>query len=534
MAFSHPFRNSPRKVCDGHRSPLQQFAMSRPRFVDLVCIAVLTTAFLAIALPRFRSGIDWGDEGFLAYGAVRVMEGQMPNRDFVSLQPPFSYYLVAAAFKFFGTSLATLRVLGVAVFWLIALSVYGVARMLMPSVPALAAALPATVFGVIFNFVPFAVWQGILFSVVAVWFYLYAFLRKRHFLALLAGLFTTLTLGSRHEQGLYLTISIAVFTVAVWLVKDSSLDSVAALRTCAFWLLGAAIPGVLFLIFWSAQGALPDMWHQLVVFPLSTYRKTSSFPFPHFDSRAPIGRNAVALLFCFPVIVGVLGLLAVVRWAIRREFRTRDAIFAFLLTWSVLFFCQALTRSDISHLLITLPPFFLLVVYCWRIVFERVRWPERWKTVAGGCVAILFFMLVWIAANTEAPDFHKASDWLGLDRGGVRMEQGQFVESFIRKLQASVPPDRAILSLPYQPMFYFLMERRNPTRWNYLWPGDQTPAEHQLLIDQAKQDRPAVVLLTGEKEMAKYAPAIVDFVQREYVKTGQQAKLSIYTERPGD
>jgi hypothetical protein len=30
-----------------------------------------------MACPRWRAGIDWRDEGLLAYGAVRVMHGDV-------------------------------------------------------------------------------------------------------------------------------------------------------------------------------------------------------------------------------------------------------------------------------------------------------------------------------------------------------------------------------------------------------------------------------------------------------------------------
>src|SRR6266446_3688126 len=98
---------------------------------DPVCILLLISVCLAIGLPRYRVGIDWADEGFLAYGAVRVMEGQVPNRDFVSLQPPLSFYAVAAAFKLFGTSLASLRLLGLSIYVLIPLLIYAIARSFM-------------------------------------------------------------------------------------------------------------------------------------------------------------------------------------------------------------------------------------------------------------------------------------------------------------------------------------------------------------------------------------------------------------------
>src|SRR6266536_3284996 len=66
------------------------------RFSDFICPAILLLIAIAIAYPRWRAGIDWRDEGLLAYGAERVVHGEIPHRDFVSLRPPAS-----SAFRMF-------------------------------------------------------------------------------------------------------------------------------------------------------------------------------------------------------------------------------------------------------------------------------------------------------------------------------------------------------------------------------------------------------------------------------------------------
>jgi hypothetical protein len=110
---------------------------------DLICVALLALIAAAIAYPRWCSGIDWRDEGLLAYGAVRVAHGEIPHRDFVSLQPPLSYYAAAAFFKFGGTALVSLRIFGLSLFLLLPLLIYGIARSLgTGAILALAAAAP--------------------------------------------------------------------------------------------------------------------------------------------------------------------------------------------------------------------------------------------------------------------------------------------------------------------------------------------------------------------------------------------------------
>src|SRR6478672_11090743 len=80
------------------------------RLSDFICPAILLLIAIAIAYPRWRVGIDWRDEGLLAYGAERVVHGEIPHRDFVSLQPPLSFYTAAVVLNRGGPRTAPLGV----------------------------------------------------------------------------------------------------------------------------------------------------------------------------------------------------------------------------------------------------------------------------------------------------------------------------------------------------------------------------------------------------------------------------------------
>lgn len=209
------------------------------RLAGLLCPLFLILICLAISLPRYRAGIDWSDEGFLAYGAVRVMEGQVPNRDFVSLQPPLSFYVAGGAFKVFGPSLATLRRLGLSIFVLMVLLIYALARSLVTPSLAFAAAFPAAILGLpYFNFTPFAVWQGITASLAAALLYLHAGLTNRRWLAFPAGMLAAISIFLRHDQGIYLAISILILAVALKFATNIVLA-----RVLIFWFLGRRCSG---------------------------------------------------------------------------------------------------------------------------------------------------------------------------------------------------------------------------------------------------------------------------------------------------
>jgi hypothetical protein len=233
-------------------------------------------------------------------------------------------------------------------------------------------------------------------------------------------------------------------------------------------------------------------------------------------------------LFYLPPFVQAIALLYLVRSSISRQFRRREAILAFLVIWSVLFYLQVIIRSDFTHLVITLPPFFLLTAFGWSIVREKIANHRKIYMALSAVFAVLVGSFLWILHSFALPDVTRANELLTLDRGGVRIEQAHVVANFVQRLQASVPPERSMLALPYQPMFYFLCERRNPTRWNYLWPGDQTAQDHEHLIEEAERDPPAVVLLGQRREVAAFAPAVIDYLRAQYLWTGNLGDVGIY------
>ena len=508
---------------------MQTCEIKSARLLDLLCAALLLAFAVAIAYPRWRAGIDWRDEGLLAYGAVRVMHGEVPQRDFVSVQPPLSFYTAAGIFKLCGTSLVSLRGLGLSIFLLLLLLTYGVGRNFMDPVLSFAAAIPACILGLPYcNFVPLAVWQGIAASLAAVFLFLLAALSTRQWLAFPAGALSALSLFLRHDQAVYTMVSIVALTIALALARGDSIPGTNLKRALLLWLAGIAIvliPAIL--ICWRI-GALPEMFRQLILFPFTTYRKTSSLPFPRFTVWRSVWETAVVLLFYLPPFVQALALLYLARSAISHRFGRREALLTFLVIWSALFYLQVIIRSDFTHLAITLSPFFLLTAFGWSIVHEKIA-NHRWlKLALSAVVAILVASFLWILHSFALPDVTRANEQLALERGGVRIEQAHVIADFVQRLQASVPRERSILVLPYQPMFYFLCERRNPTRWNYLWPGDQTAQDHERLIEEAERDPPAIVLLAQQREVAAFAPTIVEYLRVRYLWTGDVGDIAIY------
>jgi hypothetical protein len=123
---------------------------------------------------------------------------------------------------------------------------------------------------------------------------------------------------------------------------------------------------------------------------------------------------------------------------------------------------------------------------------------------------------------------------LALDRAGgliVNAKTAEGIEKVTDLIQTYVPVNRSILCLPYQPMLYFLSERRNPTRWNYLWPGDQSERDQADFVTQAKRDEPAMALVVKRADVKAYARPIIDYVDDEYHMVEQIGTLTVHLPR---
>src|SRR5512140_3482516 len=96
--------------------------------------AVLLAA--SYAFTRLRIGWIAGDDGTLAASALRVLNGQLPHRDFVEMYTGGLSFYHALAFRLFGVNLISMRYAAFAIFLPWTSTVYYIASRIAKPVPA--------------------------------------------------------------------------------------------------------------------------------------------------------------------------------------------------------------------------------------------------------------------------------------------------------------------------------------------------------------------------------------------------------------
>lgn len=503
------------------------------RWAPLLLLALVA----ALAPPIVRQTLDLGDEGFMAHCAERVMHGQLPHRDFYSLQGPLSAMLMAGWSAVAGLSFLKLRIAGVLIHAAMVLLTHAIARSFAGAPWALAAAAVAVLVGLPhMHFAPLAIWQGLMLSLLSVWLAVRSLRAVRSTPAFASGAVAALSMLVRHDQGFYMALSIAALAIALRFVPASRLAPGPRFRLGA-WLLGAmaiALPALLF--FW-AQGALPAMWDQLVLFPLTRYSATSAIPMPSLDQEGPAGSLLAFVVFRITPLAAAATLVLVLWRARRKGFGEGEALGLFLAAWSMLMYAQVLVRSDLPHLVITLHPTLVLLAwlpgYAMRALGLEGERHAKGRSLIAAASAACYAALAIVAWHMMLPPLERDLGPIRSERAGLleRPSESAVIDATVSTIQERTQPTDAVLVLPYQPAYYVLADRRNPTRWGYHWPGDRTAAELAQMISQLQMDPPALAVVFHRDSTATYLGPVVQWLEAHYTPVDAAADPVVYTPR---
>jgi hypothetical protein len=455
--------------------------------------AGLFAAGLLISGFTIRRGIEPFDEGLTLQAARRVADGQMPYSGFLWAYGPAHPYLLAGAFKAFGTSLLWWRIARVVVDAAVALAVFAIVRREAPLPVALVAWLTtAAAMAQPTGANPFA--PALLFALLAL---LVASggppMRKRW---IAAGLLCGLAAAWRLDFGIYAFAAAAVAAaIAAHPGGRAAATRAAGSVAAAF----TALTAIVYLPFVIADGPA-DAWRDLIGRSLSQGRYWH-LPFPlGYEGRLllwPPGSLAHdakdVLAFYLPLLL-LIGLALAVAALVVRRTRPRPAIAGL----GVLgLFCVAylLSRTDEFH---ATP---LLVVLAALLPALAMRAP---RPLAAGLVLVLIALLAYGAGNRVSalfgPPVLSSVHVPAADGVQAPPAEARAIERMVTAVQSRVPPGQPIYAVTLRsdlvrindPLIYVLTQRDNPTRQDF---GLQTGAPAQsAIVASLVRTKPKVIV----------------------------------------
>ena len=496
----------------------------RTRIEAAVPFAIFAGVFLVLwLLYGNRLILGTNDEGIYLDAAERILHGQKPYVDFFGYMSPGSFWMQALAFRMFGMTLAAGRVLVLLYIALECALIYW----LVERYASRAAAIVTTLF----------------------------------FLAFQTADASMLTAQHRWDSGAFALASIAICVGAQsesrrrWLVASGVLIAAAALATpsialvavvtlawlawpagqrgrAAWYLLGLAAAGAALIgVLWSSRMLAPLA--QQIFWLSRNYAANNAMPYGAiiggygalFEGAGALEllvRSGVVFCVALPAILPVVALVAGgIFWAQRKSDSVQPlrSVIPYLLLCVVALAASTYPRADVAHLAwVSALPYAVTGILVFHLLAARAR---AWLTISVAVWAAVF------ALQGQLP-----GRFVPLHTPVGEVQASAAEAPLVAELLSRVQPGQSLFVYPYKPLFYFLTQTTNPTRYSYLEAGMMTSEDARLALSELEARPPEWVLymdldrsefarvFPGGKRLNPHYPQLESWIKANYRPSG--------------
>lgn len=448
----------------------------RGRPLEWIGTAIVVLGAVRYWLWYFHRTANLLDEGSTAAQALRVLRGELIYRDFFTVVTPASYYTVAGLFHLFGPGLMVLRWAALVTGLGILLVTLAIARRVMSWPFAAAAALMTTVWGWFLTTPNFYSLQAALFALIALWAYLRSTDESSPRWIVAAGVMTGLAALTKQNVGVY---AAAAILVSIWIARAG------AVRATARFAGGICLPVVPALLLLVAAGAGPYLYESWVYYPLAKYPERFALSYPSFfaslaDQHGPFERWVRYVIYLPVLVYPLVGVV------ILRTRDNRQALIA-IAAMGLLLLLQSWPRADVPHILFGLQPTFVIFAY---LLFRAAR-----GRVLTAIMLLPILLLLWQGYRRTDWEYANYVAHLRSERARGIMAlpaDANRIDLITQYVRANTAPDDAIFVVPWAAGFYFLTDRDNPTRSDFLLFED--PEAYPCLLARLEERRPKYVI----------------------------------------
>lgn len=255
------------------------------------------------------------------------------------------------------------------------------------------------------------------------------------------------------------------------------------------------------------------------------------------------GDSVIAWVAYFPPLLFV-ATLTVAAWQLKKKSRFEtwwheNGAIAITGLFALAVYSEVFPRADYYHLVRVLPPVFLFfIVVLVRSMpamreFLLNRVPSPTRTAVLILATPIVFLIVVGVKDTWQPQFDSAfhlrdNRELAIERGrGIMVDekQGELAERLVGLIQDNSSPDDHIFSFAQRGSgLYFLAARRNPTRFLW-WRSVGISGEERDAVRTMISKRRAKLIIVQDTDANR---EIQDFISSNYEHIGSVADIAVY------
>jgi hypothetical protein len=474
----------------------KSLVMFDTRFSDTIKVTILSFCLVIISLLlQCNIGMNLGDEGYLWYGAVQTLSGEVPVRDFQSYDPG-RYYWAGFWMLLFGKGIISLR-LSLSIFQAIGLSfgLLALRRVIRSwSILVVAGAI------LLMWMVPRHKLFESSLSMMGVYFAVRLIENpsfRQHFIS---GIFVGAAAFFGRNHGLYNFVAFVGLILFIRLrLEKTKLFSCGSIWLCGV-LLGYS-PMLIMIItvpgFFDAF-LLPFM--RILSRGATNIPKPIPWPWRHNYLQMPF-LNALAL-FCtssFFLLLPLFHIFAILSSAVsKRKYLKRKSLLLASGLVGVMYMHHTFSRADWQHLGQGIAPLVIgMLTVPFAFNFDR-------KKLVYAIWLTLLLAMTFLAAGTKSEYYKKLtarpgtfvkSD-VGSDELWMYSGMAQQLKVVRRINSELVPANEGFLIAPSWPAMYPLLQRKSPLHTIYFL-HKEPETKQKKMIEQLQQEKVNWVLLGG-------------------------------------
>lgn len=425
-------------------------------------------------------GIVLYDEGYYTHIAQRILNGEVPYKDFFLQFTPLYFYILAFSYKVFGTQILVGRFLTLFICIGILFTVFKILGKfrLNPLKPKIIATLSIISFGFpLINNPSILAWISVLFCLIIILSYLIWFENKNKknsivFLSFI-GLSLAASFLTKQNLGLYFLIATNIF---IFLTLTNLIQKVKSLFIVNAVFLFSVL--IVFLYFFSNQVGLNQIF-EIVNFN-KRYLSVYSFSYPALSFLLQPTGIFKLLPYYLPIIFIVFWIYAFLKKA------KNLPVFYFSLLPLVGFFGTVYPTSDLLHVY----PFYGIFLVSSLVFFSQKHINKIWLSLMIVSIGIGFYLTLFREYYRYQPPYLSQNYELNLPKTqGILIDKplAQSLTTLYSFIGKNTNEGDYILSYPFSPMLYFIFEKQNPSRFSIYFPGYLTTKQEEEVIRELKK-----------------------------------------------
>ncbi len=474
-------------------------------------IIIFVFSVLYLYLERFL--YTFSDAGIFAYGALRIINGEILYKDFFASNSPLNYFLLALLFKIFSPATTVTLWTTFVVLGLISVGIYLVSKEVNFSEVFSYLMVCFFIFPQPLKFFEYSHhWLSSCSAIFAIYFFLRFVKNRLNSVLFLAGVFTGITTGFFHPKGVLLFLGLLLSMVFI----EFGLNKLKYYLTL---IIGYLLPILLISIYFLFNNAFYDFFYDLFIWPVKNYNFLHNYPSYYYPQKVYLSEvfksgnilsgslrllPALFIGYNFLISLGILAGLFLLKG--REIFKKNKLEIIFFIITFFLFF-STLYRPDDFRMGVISPITnicFFLIAYLLLQYFIPVA-----KNLLLKRIIVLLFILIPLG---EA--FWSVKKFVGLkltqeekyyvyntQRGPIFLGIGSIWESIkeieIFKNALDEFKIKKIFIYPCVPTLYFLFDLENPTSYDCIIPFYNTPKEFDKLFYELNKEDVKLILFAA-------------------------------------